>query len=328
MLRVVTVDPIDVSGRKILEEAGFEVSEYNNQAGVGLSDVIADAWGIIVRTSKITKDDIGESPALKIIGRHGAGVDNIDVEYATTKNILVVNTPDANTKAVAEYVIGIILSLAKGLVLCDREVKRGNWAFRKSYCPAEISGATLGIIGYGRIGKEVSYLSSKLGMNVMIFDPYIGDLQGDDFNLSGCKIYKDIEEVIVASDFLTLHVPYSKGNIDLINYKRIKMMKKTSYIINASRGEVVNEDDLYRALSEEIIAGAAVDVFCSEPPPSNHPFLSLDNIILTPHNAALTKNAIVRASTMVAGELVTYSLGGKPISIINPSVYEKQYQSD
>ena len=320
MPKVLLVDPINDMGTTILKNAGLTVIKKEDCSEAEFERSISEAWGVIVRTSKVTKDMIESAPSLSIIGRHGAGVDNIDVEFATRKRIAVVNTPDANTAPVAEYVIGSILTLAKGFVMCDNSMKKGEWKFRDSYKPLEVAGTTLGLIGYGRIGRNVAVKALALGLNVIVFDPYIeehSDLKKDEPKPS---FYRQMKEVIKASDFLSLHIPYSKDNAGLIDFDKIKLMKDTSYLINASRGGVVVENDLYRALDEGVIAGAAVDVFESEPPPENHLFFKLNNIILTPHNAALTQNAMIRAASTVAQELVAHYQGDELANLVNPMV--------
>lgn len=323
MPKVLLVDPIHEKGQQILKEAGLTVICLEKKGESSIIEAANEAWGIIVRTSRISKDIIDHAKLLRIIGRHGAGVDNIDVTYATKQNIAVLNTPDANTLSVVEYVIGAIFATAKGFALCDREMKMGHWSFRESYRPLVIAGSTLGVIGYGRIGREVAQKALSLGMSVLVYDPYLKVNEDSHEVGSGASICCKIEEVLTNSDFLTLHVPSSPETKGLIGLEKLNMMKKQSYLINASRGGVVVEEDLYKALSGGIISGAVIDVYGNEPPSVSHPFFTLDNVILTPHNAALTESAILKAATEVAQELVVFYRGGRPQNLINPEVLDK-----
>lgn len=317
MSKVLLVDPIHEKGQQILKEAGLIVECLDQKDHLSVIEAVKEVWGIIVRTSRITEDMIKHANMLKIIGRHGAGVDNIDVAYATKQKIAVINTPDANTLSVVEYVIGAVYATAKGFAFCDKEIKSGNWSFREHYRPIDIAGSTLGIIGFGRIGKEVAEKAISLDINVLVYDPYIKVSKSTQKSGSSIKICASIVDVLENSDFLTLHVPYTSESAGLIDITKLKMMKKESFLINTSRGGVVVEGDLCQALTDGIIAGAVIDVFETEPPPSSHPFFTLGNVILTPHNAALTQSAILRASTTVAREFATFYHGGKLNSLIN-----------
>lgn len=318
MDRILIVDPIHDLGSKILERSGLKTVFPECKDEVGIAAAVQGAWGMIVRTSCITRSIIDKGDSLKIIGRHGAGIDNIDVDFATERGIVVVNTPDANTIPVVEYVLGSILTLAKGFGLCDTRVKQGEWAFRESFKPVEINGKIIGIVGYGRIGRELAGKALALNMQVHIFDPYIaGNSDIDGEYMHYCRTLDDLLE---QSDFVSLHLPYSRESAGLIDLNKIKKMKKSAFLINAARGGIVVEDDLCRALSQKLIAGAAVDVFAQEPPSGDNPILTLDNILLTPHNAALTIEATKRASTTVAEDIAAYYRGDKPLNPVNPAV--------
>lgn len=319
MAKVLIVDPIHAQGHQILHDAGFTVVSAEKKDEAGIIAAAADVWGIIVRTSKITRNVIDQAKELKIIGRHGAGVDNIDVKYATEQGIVVVNTPDANTLSVVEYVTGAILALAKGFYYCDRQVKKGEWSFREKFKPVEIHGKTLGIVGFGKIGREVAKNALSLGMKVLALDPFISPSAGYE-NILFCD---SLDQILTNSDFVTLHVPLTGDSAGLMNLENIRKMKKTAFLINASRGEVVNENDLSQALSGGVIAGAVVDVYNPEPPAAGHPFFQLENMILTPHNAALTEEAMVRAATTVALDLTEYYRGEKPRHLVNSEVLSK-----
>lgn len=238
-----------------------------------------EADAIIVRTFPITKQDLKECTNLKIIAKHGVGVDNIDLIAAQENNIIVTNTPGANSNSVAEYVITLILSLFRNLPSYNNLVKQGKWhSLSTSF---ELHEKTIGLIGLGDIGSKVSrILKNGFNANILAYDPFTPDEQ---FKKLEVQKVNSISELLLACDVISLHVPLNEATKNMISLPELLKMKPTSILINVSRGGVVNEDDLYKALKEKIIFAAACDVFQQEPVEKNSPLLTLENFIASPH---------------------------------------------
>lgn len=252
---------------------------------------------LIVRSStKVTKDVILGSN-LGIIGRAGVGLDNIDVDAATKKGIKIVNSPEAPTIAVAELVIGSIIALMRNIVPADRTMREGRWE-KNIFTGNELYGKTLGIIGFGRIGKEVAIRARAFGIKIIIYDPHITSEDAREFN--GEQV--ELNTLLNNSDIITLHVPLIEKTKNLINEDRLKLMKKSAILVNAARGGIIDENALYSALKERRINGAALDVFESEPPVGN-PLLKLENVLLTPHLGASTEESQMNAGTIVVEKI-------------------------
>lgn len=240
---------------------------------------LAEFEGIIVGTDKITPEILDKAPNLKVIMKYGVGTDNIDKEAAKERNIQVLNLPGINCDAVAELILGLILALARKIVIADKLLRKGYWA---PLLGVSIQGKTLGIIGTGAVGTALTRMVYSLKMKVIGYDI----LPNKNFiNYAGQ--YMERDEVFRKADFVSIHIPLNKQTFHSIGTKEFELMKGTAFLINASRGAIVNERDLFASVSENKIAGAAVDVFETEPP-SNSPLIKLDNVITTPHLAAFT----------------------------------------
>ncbi|OYT27440.1 MAG: hypothetical protein B6U97_01585 [Candidatus Altiarchaeales archaeon ex4484_96] len=273
-------------------ELDFNLSPKELIEGINKYDAL------IVRSgTKVTRDVIWGADKLRIIGRAGVGLDNIDLEAAREKNIEVVNSPEASTISVAELTLGAIIALMRNIHHGHSTLKQGRWD-RSRLAGNELYGKKLGIIGFGRIGREVADRARAFGMDVLAFDPSI---TGEDARENNCE-YRGINDLIREADVLSLHVPLNEQTRNLIDAKKIAQMKKNAVIINVARGGVVNEKDLYEALKKQTIRGAALDVFETEPPEGN-PLLTLDNIILTPHLGASTEEAQINAGTVVVEKI-------------------------
>lgn len=261
---------------------------------------ISEFDGLIVRSaSTVSRDVIEAGVNLKIIARAGVGIDNIDLEAATEKGIYVVNAPEGNTTSAAELTFAFLLSLARHVPQASNSMQKGEWE-KKKYMGTELSGKTLGIIGMGRIGREVARRAKAFGMNILAFDPLVRE---DRLKALAAKP-SSVEDICRNCDFITIHTPLTKDTQNLITHKQLSVMKKTAFIINCARGGIINEEDLARVLREKQIAGAALDVFTSEPP-DKPIFQGLDNVILTPHLGASTQEAqsavAIEAARAVAG---------------------------
>lgn len=270
---------------------------------------------IMIRSSsKITKRIIDSSTHLKIIGRAGVGVDNIDVEASTAKGIVVVNSPNGNTIAAAEHTIAMMMSMARHIPEASKRLHEGDWN-KKNLTGVEIFGKTLGVIGLGKIGFHVAKIAKAMGMNIVVYDPYAKD---EFVKELGAKLVNDLNEFWNEPDFITIHVPKTKETVDLINKETIAKMKKGVRIVNCARGGIVNEKDLREALDNDYVAGAALDVFCDEKDIKTSPLYGCEkNLVMTPHLGATTYEAQIRVAEDVAEQIKIVLQGGKTKNAVN-----------
>ena len=298
--RIIICDAIDEIGISILKKAGLVVDYKPDVEPDDLITSVRDYDVIIVRSrTKITKDIIDAAPNVKIIARVGVGLDNIDTNYADTKGIKVLNAAEAAMNAVSELVMGHMLSLCRNIPKANDGIKVGKW-LKKELVGNELRGKYLGIIGVGNIGRNVGRIAKCLRMNLIGYD--IFPINQEYVREVG-MIKTDLKTLLENSDFVTCHVPLTAETKHLINSETLSYMKPTAYLINTSRGEIIDEQSLFIALSEKRIAGAALDVFEVEPP-TNTELLQLPNIICTPHIAAQTKEAQELASTVIAEKVI------------------------
>ena len=298
--RIIICDAIDEIGISILKKAGLVVVYKPDVEPDELITSVRDCDVIIVRSrTKITKDIIDAAPNVKIIARVGVGLDNIDTNYADTKGIKVLNAAEAAMNAVSELVIGLMLSLCRNIPKANDGIKVGKW-LKKELVGSELRGKYLGIIGVGNIGRNVGRIAKCLRMNLIGYD--IFPINQEYVREVG-MIKTDLKTLLENSDFVTCHVPLTAETKHLINAETLSYMKPTAYLINTSRGEIIDEQSLFTALSEKRIAGAGLDVFEVEPP-TNTELLQLSNIICTPHIAAQTKEAQELASTVIAEKVI------------------------
>jgi D-3-phosphoglycerate dehydrogenase / 2-oxoglutarate reductase len=299
--RVLICDSIDNSGIESLKKSGMIV-DYQpdiNSAQLGL---VAKNYDVLVVRSrtKISKEIIEASAQnVKIIARVGMGLDNIDVKEAEARKIRVINSPEAAANSVSELVIGLMLSLARKIPFADAEMKRGNWV-KKDLVGIELRGKYLGIVGVGSIGRNIGRMGKALRMNLIGHDIFPID---KDFIKEVGLIVTDFNTIIESADFITCHVPLTPETRKMVNREKFSKMKSTAFLINTSRGEVIDEEALYDALSNRKIAGAALDVFETEPP-TNNKLLKLPNVICTPHIGAQTYEAQELASIVIAEKII------------------------
>ena len=284
-------------GKKYLTDRGYTIKMGKGITAQQIAEDVASCDAILARTASFPKEVIEAGKKLKVIGRHGVGCDNIDVKTATERGIWVTFTPEANANSVAEYAIGMVLALGRNFFTADEVTRSGQWDQRNKIPAVDLEGKTLGIVGGGRIGRQVAKKAFfGLDMKVMVYDPYIKDIPG----VPEAKIVTDLNVLFKESDFITLHVPATPETKGMFNKKYFDMMKPGAFLINAARGEILNEKDLYEVLKEKRIAGAALDVYDPEPPSVDNLLYSLDNVILTPHTAALTREAMGRMAVGAA----------------------------
>lgn len=307
--KVLITEPIDDKGIELLKEHGYEIVMGT---GIDKKTVIKEATGcqaILTRNAHIDGEIMDSIPGLKVISMHGVGVDCIDVDAATQRGIQVTNAAKSNQSAVAEYTIGLILMLAKKSVDYNNGLKTGNMEVRKEL-GHNVAGKILGIIGMGNIGTQVAKMAHfGLNMNVIGYSRHIEDIEKREY----VTLYRDMDYIIKNADYLSLHLPGTKSTRHLIGKRELELMKSTAYLINTGRGEVIDEQALIDILKNGSIKGAALDVFEGNLPKSNNPLLSMGNVIVTPHTAAFTIEALERMAYQSALGIVE-TLENKPIS--------------
>jgi len=318
--KILIVQPIHERGVQVFDDR-FEVRVASDPSVATVIREIEGVEGVIVRTAPFPREIIEAAKQLKVIGRHGVGVDNIDVQAATEKGIVVVNTPNANATSVAEHTVTVIGALAKRTVAYDRATREGRWELRNSYTAVDLDGKTLGLIGIGRIGTMVARrVAVAFNMKVIAYDPYVTAEKAKELGVELCG---GMDDVFRQADVVSLHTPLTPETRRFVNAARLRLMKPTAFLINLSRGEVVDEEALCEALKSGVIAGAAIDVFDPEPPPADSPLFALDNILLSPHSAALTQECVIRMATGAAEGVVDLLSGKRPQFVVNPEVYKR-----
>ncbi len=313
-MKVLVLDNVSEKAVKILSEGGIEAVVNNNKMTEDeLCEIIGEYDGVIVRSAtKITAPVIAAGKNLKIIGRAGVGVDNIDIPAATNAGIVVVNAPDGNTIAATEQTMALMLGLARNLPQAHKDLKEGKWN-RKEYTGVELRGKVLGLIGLGRIGTAVAKRAQAFEMKTIGYDPMVSP---EAAAANGIE-FKPMADVIREADFLSLHIPKTKDSLNLINKDTIATMKNGARIINVARGGIVNEEDLYEAVKSGKLAGAALDVFAVEPT-TESPLFELNNVVVAPHLGASTKEAQVNVALDVAKEFVNVLMNGEmPRNAVN-----------
>lgn len=304
--RVYVDGPIHAEAINLLRGAA-EVVQGPAPGSAALEDALPDVHAVLLRTAELGADGIGRARALRVIARHGVGVDNVDVEAATRRGIPVLITPRANLRSVAEHVFALALAVNRSLPPADRSVREGRFVDRDRLVGRELFGGTLGIVGLGRVGAEVARIATGgFGMNVFGHDP---GLPPDEIRERGAEPVEVLADLLGACDLVTVHVPLSGGTRGLIGRDELAAMRPGAVLIQTSRGGVVDEEALADALRSGRLGGAGIDVYGTEPPPDDHPFFRLDNVVLTPHAAALTEQAMRRMALDAASGIVDV-LGG------------------
>ena len=315
-MKVLISDNLSPTGVTILKTAGLDVEARSKTSADEIAQIIGDYDALIIRSAtKVTQALLDKAAKLKVIGRAGSGLDNVDIPAATKKGVAVMNTPGGNTVTTAEHTIGMIFACARNIPQSYRSLKEGKWE-KKKYGGVELMDKTLGVVGLGAIGGVVASRCSAFGMKVLAYDPFISSEKAKSLGVE----LVDLPTIYQQADFITLHIPKTKETANLINKKTIGQMKKGVRIINCARGGVVNEQDLYDALTSGKVTAAAFDVFEKEPP-ENHPLLTLDNFIATPHLGASTIEAQENVAVAVAEQVVDYLIAGTVRNAVNvPSV--------
>jgi D-3-phosphoglycerate dehydrogenase / 2-oxoglutarate reductase len=313
IVKVLVSDNLSELGKKILEESkGIEVDVKVGLTPEELKAIIGQYHGLAIRgATKVTADIIAAADNLKVVGRAGTGLDNVDIPAASKRGIVVMNTPGGNSVTTAEHTISMMLSLARNIPQAYASMKQGKWE-KKKFSGTEILNKTLGVVGLGKIGSIVADRAMGLGMNVLAYDPFLSESQAKQLGVKPATV----DDIFREADFITLHVPLTDETRNLISKKNIEKMKTGVRIINCSRGPVVNEDDLADALESGKVAGAALDVFASEPPGKSR-LVELENVICTPHLGAATQEAQDNVAIAVASQIRDYLLTGTIRNAVN-----------
>ena len=297
---VLICDHVNPTLKEILEKNGLKVTYEPEITPEQIAEKIGNFQVVVVRgRTKLSRELIEKADKCKIIARVGVGLDNIDQEAAKEKNVRVINAVEGATTAVAELVIGLMLSMAREITRADREIRNGNW-IKKELMGSELKGKYLGIIGLGNIGKRLGRLARALNMNIIGYDVIPID---DEFSKEVGLMKADLGTLLSSADYVSLHVPLLDSTHHMINAEKLKLMKNTARIINTSRGGVIDEEALYNSLKEGNIAGAALDVFEVEPATGNR-LTTLPNFVATPHMGAQTKEAQLLAANIIAEKII------------------------
>ncbi|GAB4328351.1 MAG: hypothetical protein Kow00117_14820 [Phototrophicales bacterium] len=314
MYHILVPDNVDSSAIALLEKVEtFQVNAPGKLSREDALAAVANAHAMIIR-SAITADAelLKAAPNLKVIARAGVGVDNVDLQVATERGIVVMNTPDGNTISTAEFAFGLMLALARHIPFGDHSMRQGKWD-RKAFMGVELRGKTLGIIGFGRIGQTVAKRALAFDMTVIAHDPFV---KQTDLNVE----LVDLDTLYSRADFITLHTIITDETRCMINAQSLAKMKPGVRIINTARGALIDDAALAEALNQGKVAGAALDVYHQEPPPQDHPLLNHPNVIHTPHLAASTSDAQIQVGVDAAQQVIDALIHGEYRNVVNPDV--------
>ncbi|WP_312911061.1 phosphoglycerate dehydrogenase [Natronosalvus caseinilyticus] len=320
-MKILVTDPIDDAGLDVLRDAGHEVETAYELEGEALLEAISTAHGLIVRSgTEVTRGVLEAGENLVIVGRAGIGVDNIDIEAATDEGIIVANAPEGNVRAAAEHTVAMTFAAARSIPQAHARLKGGEWA-KSEFLGTELNGKTLGIIGLGRVGQEVAKKLDALGMDLVAYDPYISEERADRL---GAELV-DLETCLERGDFLTIHTPLTPETEGLIGDAELERFGH-GYLVNVGRGGIVDEDALAAKVEQEVVAGAALDVFREEPLPEDSPLLFVEDVIVTPHLGASTEAAQENVATSTAEQVVA-ALAEEPVAnaLNAPSIDESAF---
>lgn len=318
MNKIVISHPLYRDGMALLEGKA-EIVITNDGDSDRILDSLIDADAYILRIGKIDRKAIERCEKLKVITRPGVGYDSVDVQAATERGIPVVLCPAANARAVAEHTVALLLACAKNIVESVNETKAGNFGIRNRYAAVDIVDKMLVVLGFGNIGRQVAKPCAALDMKVGVFDPFVKRETAEEM---GYVYFENMLDALAAADFVSLHMPSMPSTRGMIAAEQFKAMKPTAFFLNAARGDVVNEPALIAALKNGEIAGAGLDVLVEEPFPADHPFMTMPNIVLTPHMAAQSQETVSKLVTMAAEGTLAVLRGEKWPYVANPEVYD------
>ncbi len=314
MYKILVSDKLGQAGLDLLEAAAdVEVSVQTGLSHEELVDVIGDFHALIIRSgTTVTEEVLEAGKQLRVVGRAGVGVDNVDIDAATREGVIVMNTPSANTIATAELTMALMMAAARNVVQADASLRTGEWA-RSSFAGTELRGKTLGVVGFGRIGRAVAKRAQAFDMKICVFDPYVSESVARDLDVE----LMELDEVLAASDYLTLHAALSEETKQLINSERLALMKPSAVLINVARGGLLDEVAVASALDSDSLRLAAIDVFSSEPPEDSNPLLGHAKVIHTPHLGASTAEAQRDVAIDVVNQTLDALHGDKITDCVN-----------
>jgi D-3-phosphoglycerate dehydrogenase / 2-oxoglutarate reductase len=312
-MRILVSDSIAASGLDLLRKAaGLQIDYYPELSADGLKASITEYEGLIVRSrTKVTAEVLATAGRLRVIGRAGIGVDNIDVATATKAGVVVMNTPEGNTNTAAEHTIAMLLALARNIAPADGAMKRGEWE-RERFIGVEVVGKILGVIGLGRVGALVAKKAQGLGMITLAYDPFVSKERGQSMGVE----LLELAELLPRVDFITIHTPKTRGTAHLISHDQLALMKGGVRVLNCARGGIIDESALYEAIQSGKVAGAALDVFEQEPP-GNLPLVTHPAVLCTPHLGASTEEAQERVAIDIAQQMIDYLQHGSIRNAVN-----------
>lgn len=315
-----TIHKDTIIEKDIIEKAGGTLHLAKSQNPEDLARDIEDCDAVINVFAQMNKEVLDSAKKCKVIVRTGIGYNNIDVKLATENGIMVANVPDYCFDEVADHTLALALSLARKISFLNQRVKAGSWNINEAGYIPRLSGKNFGLFGFGNISKYVARRAQAFGMNVIAFDPYLLD---SDFEAAGVTRMKTLNDLAANSDILSLHAPATTENEGSINYGLLQCMKSNSLIINTARGQLINEDDLFKALNEKIIGGAGLDVLCIEPPKFPLDLLTLENVLITPHGGFYSEEAMPSLRKYSAEEIVRTLQNGFPNNWVNKCAMEE-----
>jgi phosphoglycerate dehydrogenase-like enzyme len=313
--------PIGEVAIEILKPYG-DIVVAEDSSEEALLRILEGAVGLILRGDGVGSSKVIDTATdLKVIGRSGVGYDNVDIQAANARRIPVVITPGANSQAVAEAALTFMLALCKKMTHWDTQLKQGNWRSRFEQSPGDLEGATMGIIGLGRIGRKLAELIRPFGMTVLAYDPFVSEETARALDVE----LVEFEELLKRSDFVSIHALLNEDTRGLINKTRLSLMKPGSFLINLARGGIIESlDDVHEALINGPLAGVGLDVFEPEPPDVNHPIFKLENCLTSPHAICMSKRAMHRSFKMMAEDMAAVLEGRKPRFVANPEALENE----
>jgi len=315
--KVLVTEYIHPAGVELLETE-CEVVRPSDSSLAALKQAITDVDGVLVRVAPINREVLEAAPKLKVIGKHGVGTDNIDIQAATERGIAVCNTPEANSEGVASLAITLMLATSRRLLECDAFVRAGRWSGKEDLMGYELLGKTLSIVGTGRIGTRLAQICrDAFSMKVYAYDPYVSD---EAMAARGITKVENVDDLLPIADFVSVHTPLTPATRGIIGARQFDLMKKNAILINTSRGPVVDEAALIDALRQGKIAGAGLDVFEQEPPSPDNPLFKMSNVILLPHMGGASYESMERMATHSAAEILAVLRGDRPKYLMNPSV--------
>ncbi|MEF8813798.1 MAG: phosphoglycerate dehydrogenase [Halovenus sp.] len=321
-MKVLVTDPIADAGIEMLQSQGHEVETGYNLEGDALLAAVADVHGLIVRSgTEVTEAVFEAAPNLLIVGRAGIGVDNIDIDAATEHGVIVANAPQGNVRAAAEHTVAMTFATARSIPQAHARLSAGEWA-KGEFLGTEVNDKTLGVVGFGRVGQEVARRLGNLGMNLIAFDPYISEERAAQL---GAELVDDLEACLDRADFLTIHTPLTDETAHMISEEELARLEG-GYVINCARGGIVDEPALAAAVEDDILNGAAIDVFADEPVSPDNPLLGVDDVIVTPHLGASTEAAQENVAVSTAEQIVAAFRDEPVLNALNaPSIDESAF---